>query len=191
LAPTGNPIAKDIGLVGRFGYALERKSETRDGSQSANTTWTRFSAGVRGRIRAGDAADSPVIGLEGTYGQWAFLFTGPDTIVAQTPSVEYKYVRAGADIRVPLGSLSLLGGAGYMYVLSTGLLGERFPHSKVGEVDLRVGAAYGFTPALEARVTATYSRFFMSAHPQVGDQNLAGGALDQYLIAHAGIAYAF
>ena len=146
LAPTGNPIAKDIGLVGRFGYALERKSETRDGSQSANTTWTRFAVGARGRIRAGDAADSPVIGLEGTYGQWAFLFSGPDTVVAQTPSVEYKYVRAGADIRVPLGSLSLLGGAGYMYVLSTGLLGERFPHSKVGEVDLRAGAAYGFTP---------------------------------------------
>ena len=44
-----------------------------------------FHAGVRGRIRAGDAADSPVIGLEGTYGQWAFLFTGPQTAASRRP----------------------------------------------------------------------------------------------------------
>jgi hypothetical protein len=37
LAPTAKPVAKDIGLVGRLGYALERQSTTRDGSQTANT----------------------------------------------------------------------------------------------------------------------------------------------------------
>jgi hypothetical protein len=191
LAATGTPVAKDIGLVGRFGYALERTSVTRDGGQSATTSWTRFAAGVRGRLRAGDASESPVIGLEGTYGQWAFLFAGSDQVVLQTPSVEYKYLRAGADLRVPFGSLSLLGGAGYMYVLSTGPLGDKFPHETLGGVDLRAGAAYAFTPALEARLIASYSRFFMSAHPQSTDANIVGGALDQYLIAHGGIAYAF
>jgi hypothetical protein len=191
LAPTGKPVAKDIGLVGRLGYALERQSTTRDGSQTASTSWSRFSGGVRGRIRAGDASDSPVIGLEATYGQWAFLFTGTDTVVDQTPSVEYKYVRAGGDVRLPFGSFSLLGGAGYMYVLSFGPLKTKFPHATVGGVDLRAGASYGLTPALEARLMASYSRFFMSAHPVLGDSNVAGGALDQYLIAHGGIAYAF
>src|SRR4029079_19745792 len=103
LAPTGNLGAKDIRPGGRPGYALERKSTTRDGGQTATTSWTRFSDGGRGRIRIGDAPDSPVIGLEGTYGQWAFLFSGTDSVVDQTPSVEYKYVRPAADVRVPMG----------------------------------------------------------------------------------------
>jgi hypothetical protein len=191
LAPTGTAGAKDIGLVGRLGYALERKSVTRDGSQNATTSWMRFVAGVRGRIRAGDGADSPTIGLEGTYGQWAFLFSGTDPVVDQTPSVEYKFIRGGADIRMPVGPISLLGGAGYMFILSAGPIEKKFPHATFGAVDLRVGAAYAFTPAIEARVTGTYSRFFMSAHPESTDANVAGGALDQYLIAHGGVAYAF
>jgi hypothetical protein len=191
LANTGTAGLKDIGMVGRIGYALERKSETRDGAQSANTSWTRFSAGLRGRIRTGDRADSPTLGLEATYGQWAFLFSGTDAVVDQTPSVEYKYVRPGADVRVPVGAFSLLGGAGYMFVLSAGPLDSKFPHATYGAVDLRVGAAYSFTPVLEARATLTYSRFFMSAHPAATDDNVAGGALDQYLVAHGGIAYAF
>jgi hypothetical protein len=190
-APMGTAVAKDIGFVGRVGYALNRKSETRDGGQSAETSWTRISAGLRGRIRAGDSSSSPTIGLEGTYGQWSFLFSGTDPVVLQTPSVEYKYVRAGADARVPFGAFALLGGAGYMYVLSAGPLGDKFPHATIGEVDLRLGAAYAFSPAFEAQLTATYDRFFMSAHPVAADSYVAGGALDQYVIAHGGIAYAF
>jgi hypothetical protein len=191
LANTSTPWAKDIGVVGRLGYALERKAATRDGQQTATTSWTRFSGGLRGRFRAGDGSDAPIVGLEATYGQWAFLFSGTDNVVAQTPSVEYKYVRPGADVRVPVGAFSLLGGAGYMFILSAGPLEAQWPHATFGALDLRVGAGYAFTPALEARATLTYSRFFMSAHPAADDPNVAGGALDQYLIAHGGVAYAF
>jgi hypothetical protein len=191
LANTGSAGLKDIGLVGRLGYALERTSTTRDGEQTAHTSWTRFSGGLRGRIRAGDGADSPVVGLEATYGQWSFLFSGTDPVVGLSPSVEYKYVRPGADVRVPMGAFSLFGGAGYMFILSAGPLDAKFPNATLGAVDLKAGAGYAFTPALEARASLTYSRFFMSAHSINTDDNVVGGALDQYLVAHGGVAYAF
>jgi hypothetical protein len=191
LANTGTAGLKDIGMVGRLGFALQRTSTTRDGGQTASTTWTRFSGGLRGRIRAGDRADSAVVGLEATYGQWSFLFSGSDPVVGLSPSVEYKYVRPGADIRVPMGAFSLFGGAGYMFVLSAGPLDAKFPHATLGALDLKAGAGYAFTPALEARATLAYSRFFMSAHSTDTDENVVGGALDQYLVAHGGVAYAF
>src|SRR6266540_3367608 len=81
LATSRTPVAKDIGLVGRFATALPFESKTKDGSHSATGSWTRYSVGLRGRILAGDKADAPQIGLEGTYGDWNFAFTGDDPVV--------------------------------------------------------------------------------------------------------------
>jgi hypothetical protein len=193
-ATSGIAYAKDIGLVGRFGMALPWESKTREGAQSAIGSWQRYSVGVRGRIKAGDGADAPLVGLELAYGDFKFGFTGDDPVVQEVPAVDYKYVRPGADVRVPFGAFSLLGGAGYMYILSAGAFGDRFPHETIGGVDARLGGSYLFMPWLAGKVTADYVRVFSSAHSEPTDTfpaAKAGGALDQYLILHLGVSAIF
>jgi hypothetical protein len=178
-------------LVARFATALPFESKTKDGSRSATGTWTRYSFGVRGRILAGDKPDAPQIGLEGTYGDWHFAFSGDDPIVSDVPGVHYKYVRGGADLRVPFDKAALIAGAGYMYILSAGQFSEKFPHATIGGVDAKVGGSYGITPMLELRATATYTRIFSTLNPVPGDYWVAGGALDQYVVGDVAIAALF
>jgi hypothetical protein len=190
-ATSGIAFAKDIGLVGRFGMAMSWDSKTRDGLQSATGAWQRYAVGVRGRIKAGDKSDSPLIGLEATYSDFHFTFSGNDQAVDEVPAVNYKSVRPAADIRVPFGAFSLLGGAGYMYIFNAGPFGDRFPHETIAGVDATVGGSYEITPWLAGKVTANYIRVFSSAHPEVGDAYIAGGALDQYMVLHLGVSAIF
>ena len=190
-ASSGIAFAKDIGIVGRYAGSAGFESQTRDGSQKASGSWTRSAVGVRGRILAGPKDTGPFIGLEGTYGTWAFVFQGDDAIVAEVPSVSYKFLRAGADARFPFGAFALFGGIGYMHVLSAGQFSDRFPHASIAGVDGQFGAAYALLPWLEARADVNYTRVFSSAKPQRGDAYIAGGALDEYFILHTGVAALF
>jgi hypothetical protein len=189
-ASSGIAFAKDIGLVGRYAGSLAFESKTRDGSQVASGSWTRSAVGVRGRILAGPKETGPYIGIEGTYGNWAFVFTGDAPIFGEVPSVRYKYLRAGADARFPFGQFAVTVAAGYMQVLSAGEYSDRFPHASIGGVDGQLGAAYAFLPWMEARLKANYTRIFSSANPQRGDTYIAGGALDEYFIFNGGVAAA-
>jgi len=189
------PIAKDIGLVARFSDSLVFEAKTSDGTQSAKGKWTRYAFGVRGRLLAGDKPGSPLLGLEGTYGDSKYQFSGTDLVVADLPEVDYKFIRAAADARIPFGRAAVFVGAGYMNVMSTGAFGSKFPHATVAGVDGRVGAGYAFMPWLEARASVTYTRVFSSIHPTVEDSQagfpIAGGALDQYFVGSAGVSAVF
>jgi hypothetical protein len=192
-ATTGIAFAKDIGLFGRFGMAMGWESKTRDGQYSAIGSWQRYGFGVRGRIKAGDGADAPLVGLELGYSDFKFAFTGDDPVVVnkELPEVDYKFVRPGADIRVPFGAFSLLGGAGYMYIFNAGPMHDRFPHETIGGVDARIGGAYAVMPWLQGKITADYVRVFSTANSVPSDPDRAGGALDQYLIVHLGVTAIF
>jgi hypothetical protein len=189
-ASSGMSVVKDIGFVARFANAFEFQSKTRDGAQSLSGSWSRYAVGVGGRISTGDKKD-PLINVEGTYGLWTFAFAGLDQVVNEVPAVEYKNVRIGADARIPLGAASLVGGAGYMNILSAGPFSTRFPHASIAAIDAMVGAAYAILPSVEAKASVTYTRVFSDARPQVGDANVAGGALDQYLVANVGASALF
>jgi hypothetical protein len=190
-ATSGMAFAKDIGLVGRFGMAMAWESKTRDGTQSATGSWQRFGVGVRGRFKAGDGADAPLVGLELAYDDFNFTFTGSDTVVDEVPKVHYKYIHPSADIRLPFGAASLLGGVGYMYIFNAGPFGDRFPHETIAGVEGRVGGQYALMPWLAGKVTANYVRVFSTAHSVPEDFDKAGGALDQYLILHLGVSAIF
>jgi hypothetical protein len=189
-AASGVSVVKDIGFVARFANAFEFQSKTRDGAQSVSGSWSRYAVGVGGRIATGDKKD-PLISVEGTYGLWTFAFAGVDKVVNEVPAVEYKNVRIGADARIPLGAASLVGGAGYMSILSAGPFSTRFPHASIAAIDAMIGGAYAFLPSVEAKASVTYTRVFSDARPQVGDANVAGGALDQYLVANVGASALF
>jgi len=190
-ASSGQAFVKDIGVVFRYAGSLGFDSQTKDGSQKATGSFTRTAFGVRGRFLAGPKNSGPYLGIEGTYGTWAFVFEGDAPIVAEVPSVRYKYLRAAIDARFPFGAFSLIAGAGGMYVMSAGEFSDRFPHASIAGVDGALTAAYAFLPWLEARAGATYTRVFSSAKPEPGDAFIAGGALDEYFIFRGGIAAVF
>jgi hypothetical protein len=190
-ASSGIPFAKDIGVVFRYAGSLGFESKTRDGSETLSAAWTRTAIGARGRWLAGPKNSGPYLGVEGTYGTWAFVFDGTSPLVAEVPSVRYKYVRGAIDARFPFNAFSLTAGLGAMYVLDAGEFSERFPHASIAGVDGSVMGAYAILPYLEARAEVNYTRVFSSAKPQRGDSYIAGGALDEYFIFRGGIAAVF
>ena len=149
--------------------------------------------GYAGVSISGEGADAPLLGIEGTYGDWRFDFEGEGNIATEVPSVDYQYVRGGADLRVPFGAFHLLAGAGYVHVLSGGPFTDRFPHAKMMGVDARIGAAYSVVPWLQIKAMAEYERVASHLNPKLGEGTpaVAGGSLDQYFIANLGVSAIF
>jgi hypothetical protein len=190
-AASGINVAKDIGLAFRVANSLALESKSADGTQTARALFWRYAVGLRGRILAGKTKESPLIGLEGTYGVWSFLFGGDPELVAEAPPVQYRYLRAGADVRVPLGVFSLLGGAGYMNILSAGPLTERFPNARIFGVDATIGGTYPVMPWVDVRLALTYARIFSNTHADPDAEYVAAGALDQYILGNLGMSAIF
>jgi hypothetical protein len=61
----------------------------------------------------------------------------------------------------------------------------------VAGVDAAVGGTYTVASFVELRLLVTYVRFFSSANPDPGAQYIAGGALDQYIMAGLGATAVF
>jgi hypothetical protein len=190
-ASSGIDVAKDIGLAFRVANSLSLESKSEDGTQTARAVFWRYAVGLRGRILAGKTKDSPLIGLEGTYGVWSFLFGGDPELIEEAPPVQYRYLRAGADVRVPVGVFSLLGGAGYMNILSAGPLTDRFPNARIFGVDATIGGAYPVMPWVDVRLALTYARIFSNTHADPDAAYVAAGVLDQYVIGNLGISAIF
>jgi hypothetical protein len=190
-ASSGINVAKDIGLAFRVANSLPLESKSGDGTETARALFWRYAVGLRGRILAGKTKDSPLIGLEGTYGVWSFLFGGDADLVDELPPVQYRYLRAGADVRVPVGVFTLLGGAGYMNVLSAGPLTERFPNARIFGVDATIGGTYPVLPWADVRLALTYARIFSNTHADVDGPYVAAGARDQYIMGNLGMSAIF
>lgn len=186
LAPTSIKVLRDIGLAGSFGTSLPISSTSAHGA-SIDGSWTRYEFGARMRLRLNEPPNATWLYVDLTYGDSKFSFSGADPLAADAPSVEYKYGRAGGEVRVPIGKLSFLGGAGYRYVLSSGVLGQKFPRATTGGFDVRMGAAYRINMMLEARATAEYEAILTNTNALPGDRFIAGQALDQYAVFHVGV----
>jgi hypothetical protein len=183
----GTPLLRDVGVVGGYARAFALQSATSDAGR-VDTQWSRYFVGGHVRMRTG-AEGSPVLGLTGAYGDESFAFGG--TQAASLPSVDYRFVRASGDVRVPIGRFALYGQAGYLFVLSAGDVAGRFPRASVGGIEAELGGAFTLMPGLEARVTASYRRFFYAMNPTPGDGYVAGGALDELGGLLASVAYVY
>jgi hypothetical protein len=140
--PLAGAHALDFGAV--LGYA--RSFGLQSGGLSGgnlNTVWSRSYAGVRARARTG-SGESPIVGLVAAYGEEAFNIDGPPSV--QLPVVDYRFVRASADLRVPVGRFALLAEGGYLFVLSAGDVAERVRGSTYGGVEAAVGGAVTIVP---------------------------------------------
>ncbi len=202
LADMGGPLG-DIGLAGGYTRAVALQSAPQ-GGEKIQTTWDRWTVGLRYRLRlAGDGG--PLIYLGAAYGSESFTFSGADErLAAEVPQTKYRFVRVGADARVPVaGPVAILGGASYLFTSAAdedrSTVAGRFPNASVGGVEANLGVAVGIVKGLEARLLARYTRFFYSMNPEPdalvrdtrGAPYVAGGAVDNLGSLHIGVAYAY
>jgi hypothetical protein len=61
----------------------------------------------------------------------------------------------------------------------------------LGGVYAMLGGTYRVASAIELNLRVSYARFFSSANSERGDRYIAGGALDQYVIASLGASTVF
>jgi hypothetical protein len=183
------PVLRDLGFRGRISQGFAVSSETPQGV-SIETSWTRFGGEVRERIfvPGPHAIELGVyVGADASY----FGMNTAIPIPALLPAARTTAVRLGFDARMLVaGRLSLLLGGAYLVTTSPGEIYDRFRGPSVFVVDGELGAALGIVPGLEARLTGRYTRYVATFKPVIGDQIVAGGALDEQLQFGLGIRYA-
>jgi hypothetical protein len=187
LAREGVPALEGFGVTFDYARAFALSSADASGTP-VGTSWSAFDVGARERVRIGRAV---LAGLHGGYGAIAYAFDDALGVNAVLPAVDYRFVRAGADLRVTMGPASLYASGSYLAVLSTGTVGVLFPRATVGGADARVGLAWMVARGLEASIEIDYTRFWYALRPAPGDVHVAGGALDQMGRAGLGVAYLF
>jgi hypothetical protein len=147
----------------------------------------RWNAGLRVRV----PLDPVELGISVGYGGQEFRFGLPPlSTKPPVPSYTYGLVSGAVDARFNLGKVfAVLVNAGYLYVTSDGLADSGFfPHAKVNGLDAGLTLAFAILGPVELRLGADYQRFFFAMHSAVGDANVAGGAIDQYLESTLGLA---
>lgn len=184
------PVLRDFGAYGDFGRSLYQQSVIAGSMARLNATWTSFDVGARERLRLARRF-APELDVALAYGRVAFDFDQRGQLVADTPSVDYRYVRPALDARVRFGPLTLFAGFGYRAVLSAGYVGSHFPHASVGGIDVGFGAAVSLPRNLVVSLSGQYQRYFYDLRPQPGDPYVAGGALDEFAVGELALAYVY
>jgi hypothetical protein len=182
------PVLEGLGVTAAYdaAFGLSSSGSSSASGASVGTSWSRVEVGARERIPLGRAV---LLGLHGGYGQIAYSFDGAPDATSEVPSVEYHFVRGGADARFVVGALALIVDGSYLGVLSSGAVGSYFPRATVGGVEARAGAAYALGAGFHLCFDASYTRFFYTLNPVPGDAYVAGGALDQMATASLGLGY--
>ncbi len=179
---------EDLGLEVAYRQAVGMRSRVAD--QDGVELDTRFSdwhAGPRWRLRLGGAE----LGLVVALGELRFTFddAGDAAFATELPRARYRFLRPAVDARVELGRVSLLATAAYLHLLEPLALGERFARAEAAGVSGEVGLGLGLASVVEARLLASYSRFFHDLHPAPGDRHIAGGATDEIFAVELALAF--
>jgi len=189
LASTNLPVLRDLGFRGHVSRALAVDSKTPDGT-TIDTSWTRFGGDVRYRVLVPGAHPLDFgfsMGLDASY----FAMSTKQQVLALLPEARTIAARFGVDVRVLLaGRLSLLAGAGYLATTTRGEIYDHFRSPHVAGIAGDLGFAFAIAPGLEAELSGDYTRYFSTFHPKVGDEIVAGGALDQQMRIGLGVRYA-
>ncbi|HTQ44131.1 MAG TPA: hypothetical protein VMI75_15335 [Polyangiaceae bacterium] len=187
LSPTHIPVLRDFGITGEYSQAFALASQDSAGNR-VGTTWQAFDFGATERIALPRGL---LANVSAGYGGNDYQFT--DAIpggAAALPSVSYRFVRVGADLRYGfLSAFAAWVGGSYLDVLSSGYTAQLFPRETVGGVEAHLGASWRLAKSWELSLSGAYTRFFYSFNPVPGDASVAGGALDEQTRVLAGFAY--
>ena len=189
-APTGIKVLRDIGFTGRFSMAVGLSSSTKSGTQAISNTWIRGRGGLKWRFVPG-TEEGPVLALLGEFGVDQFTFDEAGPLAAEVPSVEYQFLRAGGEVRLPVGPVAFEIGGGYRGLLGVGETGARFRTNSALAFDVLVGFVVRLPAGFEVRLSGDYTRVFYAFAPEPGDEYVAGGAVDEMLGARLGMGYVY
>ena len=185
LAQSDLSFARGLGITGGYSRAVGLAS-SEPGTGNVGTTWQNFDVGVRERLILN--ADA-VLGVAVGYGGTDFTFDQKVTAGQVLPSVAYRFVRAGLDLRYFFGNISVFGSGMYIYPMSVGQVGNFFPRASMGGLEAGLGAAYAIGQNLEVSLGVKYNRYYYAFNPVMGDANVAGGALDEIEQVALGFGY--
>jgi hypothetical protein len=188
-ATTGITVLKNIGLAARFSMALGLGSKTKTGPSVTNT-WLRFRGGLKWRFVPGSET-GPVLALTGDFGMDGFSFDNAGDLAGEVPTVQYQYLRAGGEVRLPIGPIAFSFGGGYRGLIGLGETGQRFTGANALAFDGEVGFSAALPAGFEIRLSGDYTRVFYAFAPLPGDAYVAGGAVDEMLGARLGVAYVY
>jgi hypothetical protein len=180
----------NIGLVANLGYLLPVvTSPAPTGTGSYKTYGLAWSVGAKVRLP---------YGLFGTvaYGDQVYQLVKPangDGIFV--PKTDYRYIRLGTGIRTHVTpEIAVMGNLAYLACLSLGGIGTTpyFPKATGAGVEVGVGVGYRISSLLEIQAGGEMRRFGLAMNtpyplPQTPKQNIAGGAVDQYLMGWVGV----
>jgi hypothetical protein len=184
------PVLSDLGLTFEGRGALGLTSATEGGAEVA-TRWHRFAGGLRYRQRLDASHDPVVLGFAGSFVHDDFAIAASPELAAQEPSARTASIRGGVDVRVPLGPLALTAGAGGLGVIDEGGVYDRVRGATIAGVDGSLGVVVPLGLGFDARLTASYQRWFSSFAPVPGDAYVAGGAVDERAHVEVASAYVF
>ncbi len=193
-ATTDVPVARDLGVFVRYAHFFGLSSQTAD-VRVFDTSFNRFTAGLRYRLRFGDDADPGTVGAFGAFGFENFTFTPRDDrgveIASELADVKYRTLKGGLDARIPLGVVALTPSLAYVGALEGGPVYERFREPTLRGLEAALDLALVVGSGVELRLGGDYTRYFASFAPLPDDEYSAEGADDQLVHLHLEAAYVF
>jgi hypothetical protein len=189
-------VAAHIGVEvqGARSFAISSASQGNDSSFPTHSR--RYGAGLRGRIPLGDHQLAVAAGWHRhVFRIDASSPAGPlggETNQPGVPSVDYRFIRLGADARFALGAgVTTFFGAAFRVMTGLGELATDawFPRADGRGMDAHAGFGYELVDSLEVRLAFEMSRYWFTMNPEPGDTNVAGGAVDQYLGGSLNLAW--
>lgn len=181
----GSSALGAVGLVARAELSAPFMSQTSDGSAFPTTTMH-----VMGGVEIANRFGPVELAAIGGVGRQTFTLEDASEGKARpaVPSANYTYLKGGARARLALGDFGALRARGaYLKLFRIGELDDEgwFPRATGAGVDFGGDLVVSPIPDLFSVVFgADVRRFFFSMHPEVGDTNVVGGAVDQYIVIH-------
>ena len=181
--------ARFAGVVGSFNYGIAGSKD--QGGSVYKTSVYSWLIGAKGRIALGSMDIEPSVGYGSNVFKVDDFSTGANGI--QVAGVDYRHIRAGGGISLPVSFGRFQAGGHYLHILSAGdILSEKYFQGNAvgGEVFAGAVIPLGFMKNLDFRPSLDFRRIAFAFTP--GGQmatRLAGGAVDQYIGLNLGIGY--
>ncbi|MEO8180771.1 MAG: hypothetical protein ABI895_18205 [Deltaproteobacteria bacterium] len=190
--PFAKPLKEQVALIASYEGALGGTVRDSRNNRDFGVKFSNIEAGARVRQALGEHE----LGVQATVGQ---LKSGLDASSSLTdiPEISYMLLSPSVDLTLNFGAVSLHSALGYQR--SVGGFGEVanaqwFPHMEGYGVSGQLGLDYRFSPSVALRGGGVLRRFVldMNSRPEdatLGQAEVAGGAVDQYLSGYFGVAF--
>jgi hypothetical protein len=120
-----------------------------------------------------------------------FQNASDDVPLDELPDVKYRGWLVSSALRMDFDWLSVWVDTRLNLLLNAGRVGDTyFKYSRVGSLSVRAAIARHLLAGIEIVAGAEYAHYFYAMNSRPGDDYIAGGALDQYVVAFFGLGYA-